>query len=326
VKFSSTNVSSQSQQTAKVCDKETKPEHKASTNQVSLFTSDSNVCKSTMVVPVYVKHCHNPDQEILTYALLDTQSDTSFVTDDVIQCLGVEGVDTTLCLSTMTSDNMQIQCKKIKGLSVRGYNCDTVIQLPPVFTRDQIPASDDNVPTPRMAEYWPHLRSMVSQLMPKSTCGVGLLIGYNCSRALAPREVIPPVACGPFAQRTDLGWGIVGLISGADMDEMNALNHHICSEESGSRIVLRTKAKEVISPKDIMEFFCREEGFGEQKGMSQEDIKFMTLMQENTEKTDSGKYQMPLPFRNMYELPIDNKIVATKCLIDYSICKKTPVL
>jgi hypothetical protein len=143
VKFSSTNVSPQSQQTAKVCDKETKPEHKASTNQVSLFTSDSNVSKSTMVVPVYVKHCHNPDQEILTYALLDTQSDTSFVTDDVIQCLGVEGVDTTLCLSAMTSDNMQIQCKKIKGLSVRGYNCDTVIQLPPVFTRDQIPASND---------------------------------------------------------------------------------------------------------------------------------------------------------------------------------------
>ena len=314
MKSPSTDVSSQSQQTARVCDKQTKPEHKASTNQVSLYTSDSSVSKSTMVVPVYVKHSHNPDQELLTYALLDTQSDTSFVTDDVAQCLGVEGVDTTLCLSTMTSENMHIQCKKIKGLSVRGYNCDTVIQLPPVFTRDQIPASDDNIPTAKMAENWPHLRPMISQLMPKSSCGVGLLIGYNCSRALAPREIIPPVACGPFAQRTDLGWGIVGLISGGDLDEMNLVNHHICSKETGSRIVLRTKAKEVISPKDIMDFFSHEEGFGEQKGMSQEDIKFMTIMQENIERTESGKYQMPLPFRDLYELPMNNKVIATQRL------------
>ena len=38
--------------------------------------------KSSMIVPVWVSHEKTPEKEILTYALLDTQSDTSFILDD----------------------------------------------------------------------------------------------------------------------------------------------------------------------------------------------------------------------------------------------------
>ena len=40
---------------------------------------------------------------------------------------------------------------------------------------------------------------------------VGLLLGYNCDRVLIPREVVAADS-GPFAQRTDLGWGIIGVV------------------------------------------------------------------------------------------------------------------
>lgn len=44
-------------------------------------------------------------------------------------------------------------------------------------------------------------------------CGVRLLIGYYCSRALAPRQVITGGDSEPYGIRTDLGWSIVGGVS-----------------------------------------------------------------------------------------------------------------
>ena len=49
-----------------------------------------------------------------------------------------------------------------------------------------------------------------SQNPPPLDCEVGLLIGYNCLQALLPREILSGEESHPYAQRTDLGWSIVG--------------------------------------------------------------------------------------------------------------------
>ena len=43
---------------------------------------------------------------------------------------------------------------------------------------------------------------------------VDLLIRYNCAHALLLKDIIiiAPKKNGPFAQKTDLGWGIVGIV------------------------------------------------------------------------------------------------------------------
>ena len=66
-----------------------------------------------------------------------------------------------------------------------------------------------------MTSQWPHLASIERKLMPyQHDIEVGLLIGSNCSRAIMPREIIPAGPDdGPYAQRTDLGWGIIGNIT-----------------------------------------------------------------------------------------------------------------
>jgi hypothetical protein len=46
----------------------------------------------SMVVPVYLSHCDSPDNERLVYALLDTQSDTTFILDRTYDALGMSGV------------------------------------------------------------------------------------------------------------------------------------------------------------------------------------------------------------------------------------------
>ena len=270
-------------------------------DKVSLFI-DASMSKSTMIVPVYVSHSSNPESEKLTYALLDTQSDTSFVTDEVLTDLGVQGTETSIVLSTMTSDNTLISCQRVTGLSVRAYNNSNKLALPALYSRDHIPAGTDCIPSFDIADRWPYLRSVVSQLMPKSNCGIGLLIGYNCPQALVPREVVPPVDNGPFAQKTDLGWGIIGLL---DVRDCNSASF-VCSAVSGSRIVLRTSAKEILSPQQIAQFFNREETQETGQPTSQDDIKFLSLMQEQAHQTDDRHYQMPLPLRNPKSPPSPN--------------------
>ncbi len=44
-------------------------------------------------------------------------------------------------------------------------------------------------------------------------CPVGLLIGYDCPRALKPTQVISGKDHDPYAVKTDLGWSVVGSIT-----------------------------------------------------------------------------------------------------------------
>ena len=61
--------------------------------------------------------------------------------------------------------------------------------------------------------------------MPIADCEIGLLIGCNCARAMMPREVIPPDGEGPYGQRTDLGWSIVGVVSPECVFDDYCVNH-----------------------------------------------------------------------------------------------------
>ena len=92
---------------------------------------------------------------------------------------------------------------------VRGVKEQTEIPLPRTYTRDIIPS----IPTPETARKWTHLKRIADQLTPyKEDLDVSLLLGINCARAIKPREVIPGNDDDPYAQRTTLGWGIIGMV------------------------------------------------------------------------------------------------------------------
>ena len=59
-------------------------------------------------------------------------------------------------------------------------------------------------------------------------CNVGLLIGYDCSQALTPREVIVGECNEPYGIKTDLGWSIVG---GSDVKSGRSFCHRVAVKE-----------------------------------------------------------------------------------------------
>ncbi|XP_038069094.1 uncharacterized protein LOC119738319 [Patiria miniata] len=325
-------------------DAQTKPEHPpvvstSSHTRISHLNKTSEGSKASMIVPVWISHQDSPERERLIYALLDTQSDTTFILDSTCKAIGAEGPKVQLLLSTMYSKNERVDSKKIEGLQVRGHDSEVGISLPATFTRDVMPANRSHIPTTRMADNWPHLQMMANELMPLSDCEIGLLIGYNCARALAPREVIPPTDDEPFAQRTDLGWGIVGIVN-PDSDDCDnsvdpiGVSHRVLSCEapyddsdelavqSHSLISFKTRVKEVISPLDITEMMSLDfsERPSEDKPFSQDDKKFLAKVKEGIHQRPDGYYEMPLPFRESSpDLP-NNKSLALHRL-NYLKCR-----
>ena len=157
--------------------------------------------------------------------MLDTQSDSTFVLEDTCSALDLHGTPVSLALSTLNACNRTIDSRKISGLKVRRKDSSAIIALPQTFSMETIPANKAHIPTPEVAKSWPHLRSIAYSLMPIVDIEIGLLIGYNCSQAMMPRVVIPPDGEGPYDQRTDIGWSIMGVVNPECVFDNSCINH-----------------------------------------------------------------------------------------------------
>ena len=144
---------------------------------------------------------------------------------------------------------------------------------------------------------------------------------------MMPREVIAPDTDGPYAQRTDLGWSIVGIVDpqshSHQADTFNTLSHRICSHEvtlpdrskecEDVSFVFQAKTK-VFCPADLTRMFALD--FSE-KGdqlnssvlVSQEDLRFIEIMEQGI-KFEQGHYTMPLPFKGQPPILPNNKQLA----------------
>ncbi|KAJ8409951.1 hypothetical protein AAFF_G00209920 [Aldrovandia affinis] len=261
---------------------------------------------TSSIVPVLMSSSEEPQREVLTYALLDTQSDSTFILEDLLEELNVDTQPVQLKLSTMTAIDTVIASKSVSGLQVRGLHSEKQIQLRQAYTRNFIPVDKSYIPTKKTALQWPHLKHLANKLPPLQGCEVGLLIGNDCPLALAPLEVITGSENDPFAQRTELGWSIVG-----------SSNPHL-DRQGNQRFVHRVAVKEIPAPSTTDVLKVLESDFNEKryedrdKYVSQDDVRFVQLLSDNISQKEDGHYEMPLPFKSSSPplLP-NNKRLAT---------------
>ncbi|XP_063964979.1 uncharacterized protein LOC135156433 [Lytechinus pictus] len=284
------------------------------------------ITKSTMIVPVWLSHSTTSDERMI-YALLDTQSDTTFLLEKTKNEMNLHGTPVSLLLSTMSAMDERVPSERIEGLSIRSFDGEQRIALPSTYTRQFIPANHDHIPTPEMATSIPHLSKISHNLLPLQDCEIGLLIGYDCARALIPRDVIPPDhdrPNGPYGQKTDLGWSIVGTVKEIEHnfeDDPVGVSHRLTACEipaelkTGNKDVLfahHTSVKEEITPARVTRLM--EADFLDTKAegvaYSQNDVKFMNIMRDEIHKLDDGHYEMPLPFKDEKPKLPNNRVLA----------------
>lgn len=164
---------------------------------------------TSSILPVFVSAAANPEEEILVYALLDTQNDTTFILKDIADHVKQEPVR--LKISTISSRIKVVSSYKLHGLQVRGLMSEERIKLPVNYTREYIPANRSDIPTCKTAKIWPHLEHLADAMLSELACEVELLIGYNCPQVLLPRNVVSGEEGQPFAQKSELGCVIIWL-------------------------------------------------------------------------------------------------------------------
>nr|XP_033494102.1 uncharacterized protein LOC117264333 [Epinephelus lanceolatus] len=272
----------------------------ATTLSLSVETEEPS-SNTSMIVPVWVSSVSNPGMEMLVYALLDTQSDTVFIDQDVSHSLQAKAHPVRLKLTTMIGKDELMHSERVSGLRVCGYSSTILIDLPPAYTKDCIPVNRTHIPTCETARYWNHLIAIADEIPPQLECEVGLLIGYNCSRALAPRQVILGGDNEPYAVHTDLGWSIVGC-SSPHLDSPGITN--VCH-----RVAVRELPP--VTPSDAIKVLESDfkDASKDGKAVSQDDILFLEILRDSIQKNIYGHYEMPLSFKERPYLP-DNKQLA----------------
>lgn len=259
-------------------------------HNVVSYASTQHAPATSSIVPVLVSSVQEPQKEVLTYALLDTQSDSTFILEDLLKDLNVESQSVKLKLSTMTAVNTVLSSKSIRGLQVRGLHSEKHLKVQQAYTRGFIPVDKSYIPTGKTALLWPHLKHLADQLPSLQDCEVGLLIGYDCPSALAPLEVVIGGENEPFAQRTELGWSIIG-----------SSNPHLDRQGSQS-FVHRITVKEMPAPPVTDVLKALESDFNEKtcegRYVSQDDVHFIQFLSNNIRQKGDGHLEMPLPFKN----------------------------
>lgn len=251
-----------------------------------------------MVIPMWVSSKNNPTTEKLVNALLDSQSDTTFIDQEVSDGLDADKLPVKLKLTTMSGKDTVITSESVSGLRVRGYSSAIQVNLPVTYTKDGIPINRSHIPTCETAKQWSHLAEMVDEIQPLRDCEVGLLIGYNCSRAMASKRVILGGDEEPYAIQMDLGWSIVGR-SSPSHDSLST--SHLCHR-------ITVKELPPATPVDVIRILESDFKDGSEvgKAVSQDDITFLKKVEEGIRKNIHGHYEMPLPFKSRPSLP-DNK-------------------
>ena len=87
-------------------------EETAVSNTTSQMSSTDLKC--LMTVPVYISSATEPNEEHLVYALLDTQSDTTFISEDILQKLNAPSSSTRLKISTVTSSVVSDEVRNLQ--------------------------------------------------------------------------------------------------------------------------------------------------------------------------------------------------------------------
>jgi hypothetical protein len=259
-------------------DQNKKPESTELSQKPETKEVKSNSTKKTqagilsMTIPVYISPA-NGGQEKLIYALLDTQSDASFISKEVANGLkDIRHTTEKIVLSTLNGKSTQT-VNRYGGVKIRGMNATDVITLA-AYEQDTLNCERSQIPCEGDAVKWQHLKPIASHLGQRLNIPVGLLIGADCPEALAPLETLVGAPGEPFAIKTTLGWTLCG---GKEKTQQHrSLMTDICKTD--------------------------EDEFSQTK-VSQEDLRFIDILEKNTTRDENGNYQMPLPFKERPSLP-----------------------
>ncbi|XP_078330327.1 uncharacterized protein LOC111129274 [Crassostrea virginica] len=270
------------------------------------------------IVPVYVYLDSQPENSILTYAMLDDQSNKTLAKSFLFDSLGIKSSPLEYTMQSCSGRTVG-HGRITDQLIVKDLSGKVQLELPPVLECDDIPENQAEIPTPHVAHYYPHMSDIADYLHPVDpSLKILLLIGRDLPEAhhVIEQRIGPPRS--PFAQRSPLGWTIIGdvCLSGQHLPSSFS-NNKTFINNSGRPSVLEPCEQMVNIQSTIvtcnrtvlnMTYPLFETTVNDNKiGLSVEDRQFLDVMDREfrLDKTE-GKWTAPLPFRSLRSRLPDN--------------------
>ena len=248
------------------------------------------------IVPVWVG-TQNSSNETLVYALIDSMSNTSYVTDDVVAKLQPLGKIATLKMTTLTSKDHQVNTNEVSNLTIRAYNDKKHYLMPMTYSLPTLPMNKAHIPNKQNLSNWPHLVKVAQELPDNhKAIPVGLLIGSNFPQAFKPQDIITTKNEGePFAMKTTVGWLVMG---DTYSNQHNTFATLIPQPRYRSVVTFQCTSNTSKQIDKLINIFGKEfqDAYDDTLSLSVEDKQFLSIMKANT-KLKEGRVTMPLPFR-----------------------------
>ena len=277
-------------------------------------------CSKIVLVDVL---CENrPQQSHRTYAIIDDQSNASMITPNLANRLGATGPIVKYFLTTCSGGREEKSGRRISGVVLRSLT-GTMARLPQLVECANIPEDKREIATPEMARQFSHLKEIADEIPPyDAKASVEILIGRDAPELLKIRASRNGPKGAPWAQKLDLGWTISGQMC---LDRVGGPVHisaHRTSLERLDRLVTsyprnvqashhHAEESEIVPCPNhfqVKERYAEKGEIGDNLfqstpgdnlvSMSQEDKRFLKIMETGTRKNQQGNWEMPLPFRS----------------------------
>ena len=114
--------------------------------RISTATTGTEDCISMCVVPIKIRSS-NSGKVVATYAMLDNCSQGTFVTEDLLERLGVDGSSTQISMRTMTGEKV-VKTTSVTRLEVSDKVESAWWKLPRCYSQKELPVTKEEIATP----------------------------------------------------------------------------------------------------------------------------------------------------------------------------------
>ena len=259
------------------------------------------VGKTTLLQVVPVKILGADGKSVTTCALLDPGAQTTLCTKGLADQLGIEGVQERLQLQTVQGPAAAQLLWKVplKLLPIDGQSS---IDVDEAYTVDDL-----NIHVPfvdkKQKKRWPHISDL--PIYDCSDMEVGLLLGANVLEAVIQEEVRRGRPGEPVAIKTAFGWTLTGTIADLVPEETRQvmfLNKEVETDEIRAEM------------KTWWETECFATKYNDEVSLSAEDRRAVSSLEANTKKTEDGRYETGLLWKNDDVSLPDNRSAALQRL------------
>lgn len=166
------------------------------------------------IVPVRIYPEGHPEKSVLAYSMLDDQTNKTQGRNLLFNRLGIDSTPIEYTMQCCSGKAISLG-RVAHGLIVEGLDRAQSIQLklPPVLECDSLPDNHTEIPTSDIARCYTHPRDIAESFYElDSSAKILLLIGRDLPKAHHSLDQRTGPLGAPFAQRSPLGWTIIGNV------------------------------------------------------------------------------------------------------------------